>query len=322
MAIAETVNGRFYVIGGSGPVSNNNAYPEFDPAGYTGGVFDGRYVYFAPYNNQGGVFGQVLRYDTRKSFKDSQSWDTFDPGSFGVGADPDGYYGAMSDGRFVYFVPYYNGLTQHGEVLRFDTRGDFKDSRSWSAVDANALGVGNAPRGFVGGVSDGRYLYFTPYHNGAGYSAEVLRYDTTGPDAAFRLSWSSAGFDGSFGGALGGIKAILNTEDGTFSASSNAIADAGGWHHVAMTYDGAALSVYIDGALSKTMAATGDILPCTSPLTIGGLDGGGACLSGSIDEVRIYDRALPSGEIAAHAQRRLYANPEPVVGAAGTEENR
>ena len=31
---------------------------------YTGGVFDGRYVYFSPYYNGTQAYGEVLRYDT------------------------------------------------------------------------------------------------------------------------------------------------------------------------------------------------------------------------------------------------------------------
>ena len=36
-------------------------------------------------------------------------------------SDPDGYRGAVFDGRYVYFVPDNNGGSDHGEVLRYDT---------------------------------------------------------------------------------------------------------------------------------------------------------------------------------------------------------
>ena len=35
--------------------------------GFTGGVFDGRYIYLVPYNN-GSIFGQITRYDTTRPF--------------------------------------------------------------------------------------------------------------------------------------------------------------------------------------------------------------------------------------------------------------
>jgi len=57
-------------------------------------VFDGRYVYFVPYDN--GQYsrtfdGEVLRYDTTAAFDQPSSWATFDAGANGVGDDPDGY---------------------------------------------------------------------------------------------------------------------------------------------------------------------------------------------------------------------------------------
>ena len=152
----------------------------YNPDGYVGGVFDGRYVYFAPYHNSTGKHGEVLRYDTSGDFADTSAWTTFDAGSHGVGNDPDGYWGAVFDGRYVYFVPCNNGSSYHGEVLRYDTLGDFADVFSWAAFDAGDHGVGNDPDGYIGGTFDGRYVYFAPYHNGTSNHGEVLRYDTAG----------------------------------------------------------------------------------------------------------------------------------------------
>jgi len=149
-----------------------------DPDGYSGAVFDGRYVYFIPLNNGLGFHGEVLRYDTHNTYDDENSWDTFDPGSNGVGSDPDGYSGAVFDGKYIYFVPFNNGLDYHGEVLRYDTQSNFDDESSWLAFDAGANGVGSDPRGFIGAVFDGKYVYFVPNNNGLDYHGEVLRYDT------------------------------------------------------------------------------------------------------------------------------------------------
>jgi hypothetical protein len=38
-------------------------------------------------------------------------------------------------------------------------------------------------RGYQGAVSDGRYIYFAPFFNGAGYSGNVLRFDAKLPRA-------------------------------------------------------------------------------------------------------------------------------------------
>ena len=149
------------------------------PRGYVGGVFDGRYVYFAPDFNGIQYHGEVLRFDTLADFQQASSWATFNPADQGVGNNPEGYRGAVCDGRYVYFVPYQNSLGYHGEVLRYDTSADFQQASSWATFDAEAQGVGNAPVGYYGAAFDGRFVYFAPKYNGTAASGEVLRLDTT-----------------------------------------------------------------------------------------------------------------------------------------------
>jgi hypothetical protein len=156
-----------------------------DPDGYDGAAFDGRYVYFAPRHNGYRFHGEVLRHDTAQDFSNVSAWGTCDYGEH-CGedcADPDGYIGAVFDGRYVYFVPTNNGDEYHGEVLRYDTTGDFANTASWATYDAKYNSPG-AIGGYAGAVFDGRYVYFVPYRNA--YSGprhgEVLRYDTADPD--------------------------------------------------------------------------------------------------------------------------------------------
>ena len=151
-----------------------------DPDGYAGAVFDGRYIYFAPRHNGTGAHGEVLRYDTNRFFDQALAWDTFDPGTAGVGTDPDGFYGVVFDERFVYFVPFHNGSEYHGEVLRYDVEGEFDDVASWNAYDPGAHGVGTDPDGYQGAVVAEQYIYFAPLYQGASYHGEVLRYDRAG----------------------------------------------------------------------------------------------------------------------------------------------
>ncbi len=70
------------------------------------------------------------------------------------------------------------------------------------------------------------------------------------------------------------------------------------WTHVAVTYDGAILRMYVNGAQVATQPGTGTIQTTSSPLWIGGNSPYGEYFVGLIDEVRVYNRALTPGEIA------------------------
>jgi hypothetical protein len=77
----------------------------------------------------------------------------------------------------------------------------------------------------------------------------------------------------------------------------------GKWRHVASTYDGAALKVYVNGVLPAQGAVSGMVCGNTNPLIIGAKhDVLGAAaprnfFHGVLDEVRLYNRALSPSEI-------------------------
>ena len=63
------------------------------------------------------------------------------------------------------------------------------------------------------------------------------------------------------------------------------------WSHLALSYDGATLRSYVDGALAEAGARAG--------LAFGGSLHLGRGFTGLLDELRVYDRALGAAEIAA-----------------------
>jgi len=77
----------------------------------------------------------------------------------------------------------------------------------------------------------------------------------------------------------------------------------GVWTHLAVTYDGTTLRLYVNGVLRNSVAAAGGITASTAPLRIGGNTvfsvPGTEYFAGLIDEVRIYNRALSAAEITA-----------------------
>jgi len=79
----------------------------------------------------------------------------------------------------------------------------------------------------------------------------------------------------------------------------------GTWTHLAVTYDGASLQLYVNGLPVGSKAQSGPIPGSNSPLRIGGNAVWGEYFAGLIDEVRIYDRALSRDEIAADMGKAL-----------------
>jgi hypothetical protein len=72
----------------------------------------------------------------------------------------------------------------------------------------------------------------------------------------------------------------------------------GDWHHVAGTFDGSEVKLYIDGGIRATTAHVGTIETSIHNLTIGtNSEEVSRFYNGAIDEVRIYNRALSEGEI-------------------------
>ena len=70
------------------------------------------------------------------------------------------------------------------------------------------------------------------------------------------------------------------------------------WHHVAGTYDGTALRLYVDGLEVANQAVSGAIAYDAEPLVFGRYDGAyGEYFDGLIDEVELFDRALSTSEI-------------------------
>jgi hypothetical protein len=80
------------------------------------------------------------------------------------------------------------------------------------------------------------------------------------------------------------------------------------WHHIVGVYDGSHILLYTDGVLQGTQAQTGNISAFSTPFRIGTNTDFSRNYSGSIDEVRIYNRALSSSDVT-----QLYDITPPVL---------
>jgi hypothetical protein len=88
-----------------------------------------------------------------------------------------------------------------------------------------------------------------------------------------------------------------NTDRGVSGTTATPV---NAWTHLAATYDGANLRLYVNGVQSASLAITGSILASTGVLRIGGNGTwNNEWFAGLIDEVRLYNRALSAAEIQA-----------------------
>lgn len=85
------------------------------------------------------------------------------------------------------------------------------------------------------------------------------------------------------------------------SATAPAALDTNRWYYVTATYDRSNIKLYVDGALVNTTAETEALIPNNNQLSIGRAvrdnDTDFGEWDGSLDEVRVYNRALSAAEI-------------------------
>ncbi len=80
------------------------------------------------------------------------------------------------------------------------------------------------------------------------------------------------------------------------------------WTHIAGTYDGERLVLYVGGTPIVETAASGPVEPSTGTLRIGGNALWGEFFPGTIDEVRVYSRALSAEEIQRDLETPIQAD--------------
>jgi Concanavalin A-like lectin/glucanases superfamily len=99
----------------------------------------------------------------------------------------------------------------------------------------------------------------------------------------------------------GNLEFVLNDN----TVASVTAPSANQWHHVAGTYDGTNIRVYLNGILRNTVASSA-YTPSTRSAKIGARTAGGTIqnyFSGNLDDIRLYSRSLSAPEIALLASK-------------------
>ncbi len=99
-----------------------------------------------------------------------------------------------------------------------------------------------------------------------------------------------------------------------YSVTDPGISSTERWTYLAMTRDANILTLYVNGTSVATTTVTGKLNTSSGVLAIGRAGSASSdYFNGAIDEVAIYDTALPAARILAHYMAALTTNAVPVV---------
>ncbi len=91
--------------------------------------------------------------------------------------------------------------------------------------------------------------------------------------------------------------AYINGTQANFQG--NEVVSVGNWYQVGGTYDNTAMNIYLNGALDATTPKTGADAVRSTTMCIGAFQCNSYWTNGSLDDVRMYNRALSAAEIQA-----------------------
>jgi N,N-dimethylformamidase beta subunit-like, C-terminal/Concanavalin A-like lectin/glucanases superfamily/Bacterial Ig-like domain/Bacterial Ig domain/Calx-beta domain len=126
-----------------------------------------------------------------------------------------------------------------------------------------------------------------------GWESVILK--EANADLAYALYADNNGND--TGGPRRPVVSVHQGTNNTFWTPGSSQLATNTWTHLAATYDGTALKMYVNGTLATSLPLSGSIDVTSGALRIGGNNIWGEWFSGQIDEVRVYSRALAPSEI-------------------------
>jgi len=217
------------------------------------------------------------------------AWWTFDEGTGPSAVDWSG-----GGNRGTLFGPQWATAGFYGAALDFDVAGG-----PYVAIDNLQYSATDIPETTV-------CAWIQTANSGDQY---IVSFDR---DNYYRLEVNGSG------GTAGQVGWDVMTSTGQVDHGSVTRVDNGRWHHVCGVFDNGVLTIYIDGqpepsAVGGTVMGSGNtrfgfIGANSEATTFNGARGAGNPVTGLVDDVRIYDRALTQGEIETVMRR-----PDPLL---------
>jgi hypothetical protein len=229
------------------------------------------------------------RHDSQRYFDPSQSVSRLRYGlvahylSGGSGAGIFDYSGYQNASTFVGDTAWTVGPSHRAAALKFDGTGDYSDSPISTTLDLTTVTMS----AWVYSLDDVSAQIIV------GKAAAVGSHT----DPFFSYALQSSGTTYRMWVATGGAGT------GDYAVSLAGALVVGTWNHVAGTHDGANILIYVNGMLQGTTPKIGALAAFATPLRLAANGAAGELFTGSISDVRVYNRVLSDSEIY------LLANP-------------
>jgi hypothetical protein len=188
-----------------------------------------------------------------------------------------------------------NGNTGSVEGASWTTSGKFGSALSFNGSSARVRVADSASLDLTSAATVEAWVY--PSAAQSGWRAVVQKE----PDSYLLHASSSAGSLRPAGGVTVGSSVPT-----VFSPSALPV---GAWSHLALTYDGSQVRLFVNGVQVVSAPQTGSIAASGSPLWIGGNSPYGEYFNGLIDEVRVYRTALTQADIQTDMQNPVKPDP-------------
>ena len=181
--------------------------------------------------------------------------------------------------------------------------------------DANyATGSSFTIEFWVNSPLDPGFIYADTY--APDWACPVNCLDAGSPSAGWLIYEGLNGASGTFdfqtfnqNGATASLDMQMKVPSALLDSNGNMLSNT--WYHVAVTFNGAAATGYINGQQVATGTASGYVPSQVSGLTLGNRNDGGYVFQGFMDEVAFYSNVLSGTDILAHYQAGT--NPAPAT---------
>ncbi len=200
-----------------------------------------------------------------------------------------------------------NGNTGTVANATWTTAGKYGDALSFNGTNSWVTVADSAALHLTTGMTLEAWVYPTAIN---GWECVLLKEDTS--DLTYALYGDNNGND--TGGPRRPVVSIKETGTTYWTPGSAQLA-LNTWAHLAATYDGSTLKMYVNGTLATSLAQSGSINVSSGVLRIGGDSLWGEYFNGLIDEVRVYNRALTQAQIQTDMNTPV-GSPELLLGPA------